>query len=358
MLISRPEELPPALAASLSAGERALIAELPGRGLLPFGLSPHIASLAGPGRGDPVRGQFIPDPRELLPDPFALEDPLGEALYRRAPRLIHQYQDRALLLAGGGCGAYCRHCFRRVRQGGAQSFITGEELAPALAYLRGHPEIGELLISGGDPLTAGDGALDRLFADIREARPGLALRLCTRIPLTDPPRLGEGLRDLLRSYAFPQGKGPPLLRAAIQVNHPRELSPPALGALSPWVEAGIPVLVQTVLLRGINDRAETLGELFRGCRALGLKPYYLFQLDLAPGIAHFRVPLREGLALYRELSAALPPPALPAYAADLPGGGGKIALREEALAGEGEDHRGRFLLLRARDGKLWPYPAD
>jgi lysine 2,3-aminomutase len=350
MLIRRLEDLPPGLAASLTPEERAFSAGLPGRGLLPFAVTPHFASLAGPLPEDPIRRQFIPDPREALAGPFALADPLGEALYRPVPRLVHQYPDRALLLAGGGCAGYCRHCFRRVRQGSAQGFIAGEELPPALAYLAGHAEIRELLISGGDPLTADDESLDRLFRELRRVRPDLALRLCTRVPVSDPARLGGDLLGLLRRHRP--------LRAAIQLNHPRELAEEARRALAAWVEAGIPVLVQTVLLRGINSRPETLAELVRECRALGLRPYYLFQLDLAPGTAHFRVPLREGLALYEELKRLLPARELPVYAVDLPGGGGKIALSRDIIAGERETAEGPVCLLRGPDGRLWPYPAD
>jgi lysine 2,3-aminomutase len=300
----------------------------------------------------------MPDPREALSEsgPFALEDPLGEKCYQAAPRLVHQYPDRALLLAGGACAGYCRHCFRRARLSAGAAFIGGEELPPILAYLKKHPEIREILVSGGDPLTAPDAALEGLFARLRAVRPDLALRVCSRLPVTSPERIGAGLAGLFRRF-MP-------LRLAAHVNHPRELSGESRRAFASLTGAGIPVLVQTVLLKGINDRAETLAELFRDCANLGLKPYYLFQLDLAPGIAHFRLPLRQGLALYRELQsrwAHLPGPPgaeLPAYVVDLPGGGGKIRLSEERIAGEEERPGGRVCLLRAPDGKLWEYPAD
>jgi lysine 2,3-aminomutase len=349
MVITRPEDLPPLLAASVSPLERAFIAALDAGGGLPFGVSLFFAALAGPEWEDPIRRQFIPDPREGRAEPFALDDPLGEGLYRRAPRLIHQYRDRALLLAGGGCAGYCRHCFRRKRQGSPQWFIGEDELAPALTYLSSHTEIREVLISGGDPLTAGDEALDRLLGKLRGARPDLGFRLCTRVPVVDPERLTGELRDILGRYRP--------LRAAIQVNHPRELGELSRRALGAWTGAGIPVLVQTVLLRGINDRAETLAELFHVCGELGLVPYYLFQLDLAPGTAHFRVPLRRGLALYRETAGLLPPGSLPVYAVDLPGGGGKIPLGGEALAGEGSAGGEPVLYLRGPGGWLRPDPA-
>jgi lysine 2,3-aminomutase len=357
-LITAPDKLPPLLAASVRDDEAAWIGELRRRGLLPFAVTPHFASLAGPERDDPIRRQFFPDPREALPDPFALDDPLGEAHYRAAPRLVHQYRDRALLLAGGSCAGYCRHCFRRVWMAGPQGFAgstagSDHELAPELAYLRVHGEIREILVSGGDPLTADDGSLAGLFRQIREARPETALRVCTRLPVTCPQRLGPDTLELFRQY-HP-------LRLAVHINHPRELAPAARASFAACTAAGIPVLVQTVLLRGINDRVETLSTLFRECRSLGLSPYYLFQMDLAPGTAHFRVPLGEGLALYAQLAQSLakdPGGTLPPYAVDLPGGGGKIRLGPEAVAGERDTPAGRVCLLRGPGGRLWPYPVS
>jgi lysine 2,3-aminomutase len=364
-LITSINGLPAALRDSVSPGEWAFVKSLEARpssgqlfsnrpppGRLPFAVTPYFASLAGPEPEDPIRRQFFPDPREALSEggPFVLEDPLGEALYRVSPRLIHQYPDRVLLLAGGACAGYCRHCFRRVRMSGGPSFITEEELDPVLSYLGARPEIRELLVSGGDPLTAPDRALRSLFSRLRRA--GLALRVCTRVPITAPQRITGELTALCRDFRP--------LRFSVHINHPRELAPAARQALGALVRAGFPVLVQTVLLRGINDSAETLAALFRDCLALGLCPYYLFQLDLAPGTAHFRVPLRQGLALYRELqelwNRAGETAGLPAYAVDLPGGGGKIRLSEASIAGE--DPGSRAYLLKAPDGSLWPYPAD
>jgi lysine 2,3-aminomutase len=358
-LITSVDKLPPLLRDSLDPGERAFIEGLGAAGRLPFAVTSHFASLARPEADDPIRRQFIPDPREALSEtgPFALEDPLGENHYQAAAGLVHQYPDRALLLAGGACAGYCRHSFRRARLGMRPAFIGGEELLPALAYLKSHPEIRELLVSGGDPLTAPDEGLEELFTRLRTARPDLSLRICSRLPVTGPERIGAGLAGLFRRFRP--------LRVATHINHPRELSGECRRAFASLTGAGIPVLVQTVLLKGVNDRAETLAKLFRDCAKLGLRPYYLFQLDLAPGIAHFRLPLKQGLALYRELQdlwAKLrdrPRGAeLPAYAVDLPGGGGKIRLSEDSIAGEEDRPGGRVCLLRAPNGKLWEYPAD
>jgi lysine 2,3-aminomutase len=352
-LIRSIEELPAELRDSASAAERAFAGGLEAAGRLPFAVTAHFASLARPEAEDPIRRQFFPDPREALSEsgPFALPDPLGEGLYRVCPRLVHQYPNRVLLLAGGACAGYCRHCFRRGRMSG--SFIGEAELEPVLSYLAAHPEIRELLVSGGDPLTSPDRALGGLFAKLRRASGALALRVCTRVPITEPARLDPPAAAMLAAWKP--------LRVSVHINHPRELAAEARRALGLLTGAGIPVLVQTVLLKGINDRVETLAALFRDCLDLGLEPYYLFQLDLAPGTAHFRVPLKRGLALYRELGEGRRgggTEKLPAYAVDLPGGGGKIRLSEQSIAGREDRPGGPVYLLRAPDGSLWPYPAD
>ena len=353
-LITTVEGLPPDIAASISADEAAYIGRLKQRGALPFAVTEHFASLAGPSADDPIRRQFFPDPREDDADPFALDDPLGESLHRAGPRLVHQYRDRALLLAGGTCAGFCRHCFRSVWVGQAEAFIGDEgpassTLAPILAYLAAHPEIREILVSGGDPLSASDERLAGLFEKLRLARPGVLLRVCTRFPITEPKRLAAGTIALFARYRP--------LRVVVHINHSRELSAEARQVLAACVENGIPVHVQTVLLRGINDNAETLANLFRECLDLGLTPYYLFQLDLARGTRHLRVPLKDGLDLYRTLKTLISGLGLPVYALDLPGGGRKIAVHEGVIAGEADTAKGKAYLLSGPDGKLWPYPV-
>ena len=344
-MITSLEKLPPALAASVSAEEKKYITEIKRRGLLPFAVTGHFASLARPEKDDPIRRQFFPDPREALPDPFALDDPLGEYRYRVAPHLVHQYRDRALLLAANTCAGYCRHCFRRFWLSTSPPFIG--DLQPALTYLAAHTEIREILISGGDPLTLDNAALEDLFSRLRVARPDLMLRVCTRVPITEPSRLDSNTITLFAAFRP--------LRVAVHINHLRELSAPARTALVACVDANIPVLVQTVLLRGINDAPELLAPLYSTCLELGLSPYYLFQLDLAPGTAHLRVPLKRGLEIYRELGGLIS--RLPAYAVDLPGGGGKIRLHENVIGGEKPTPDGYVYILKDNKGKEWYYPA-
>jgi lysine 2,3-aminomutase len=298
---------------------------------------------------DPIRRQFVPGPREDDADPFALDDPLGEARFRVTPRLTHQYRDRALLLATGECAAFCRYCFRRQRLPEIAGFIGEEELLPVLSYLRAHSEIHELLISGGDPLTAADGALASLFARLRDARPNLLLRLCTRMPVANPGRITSETVALFSRYRP--------FRVVVHINHSCELCEETRQVLEACVNSGVPVHVQTVLLRGVNDSAAVLSRLFRECLDLGLTPYYLFQLDLAQGTRHFRVPLPEGLAIYRELKTLLFGLALPSYAVDLPGGGGKIRLHDGSIAETRESANGTVYMLKDDAGRLWAYPA-
>ena len=357
------EDLPQTLAESVSAEERALIQKLKTSGLS-FAVTRHFASLAGPDKDDPIRRQFMPDPREERLDTLSFEDPLGEALFRVTPRLVHQYPDRVLLLAGGNCAGFCRYCFRRVRMSSPSGFIGAEELAPVLSYIKSRPGIKEVLVSGGDPLTACDGDLEDLLVKLRQARPDIMIRICSRIPITNPERITAETISLFARFKP--------LKIVTHINHPRELAQTACQVFAGAVDAGIPVQVQTVLLRGINDKAEILAELFGRCLNLGLSLYYLFQLDPAPGIAHFRVPLKEGLSIYNDLKnrycgkasggtggpdlPEAPLQYLPVYALDLPGGGGKIALSESVIAGN--EDCGKALLLRGPDGKLWRYPSD
>jgi lysine 2,3-aminomutase len=311
---------------------------------------------------DPVAAQWTASTLENETDPFALDDPLGEARWQKTPRLVHQYANRVLLKTTDRCFRYCRFCFRRRWVAGLKAdretradFINREETEAACAYIAAHAEIREILLSGGDVLTADNDALAALFQALRKARPGVVLRVCTRAPIVKPERVDN---DLVALCAEERP-----LRLIVHVNHVNELTDqrgqPLAAALvlRKCVEAGIPVHTQTVLLQGVNDNAQTLAALFQYCVELGVTPYYLFQLDLAPGTKHWRVPLRRGLAIYRELKGLVSGLALPKYAVDLPGGGGKILLDESVIAGERDTPKGRALLLRANDGALWEYPA-
>jgi lysine 2,3-aminomutase len=196
--------------------------------------------------------------------------------------------------------------------------------------------------------------LDDLFRSLRDVQPSLLFRICTRVPITEPLRLDDETIALFAKYRP--------LRISAHINHPRELCCLSSSVLASCVSVSIPVLVQTVLMRGINDEPSLLAELFGNCLDLGLSPYYLFQMDLAPGTAHFRVPLEQGLAIYRELSGLISdrpnkPLGLPAYALDLPGGGGKIRLHENVIVGKRLTPNGPVYVLKDKNGSEWCYPV-
>ena len=309
-----------------------------------FSVTPWFLSLAG--TEDAVRRQCVPTSAEFDTAPGELGDPLGEESRRPVSRLIHRYRDRALLLVTDECAVSCRYCFRRNFMGGGRGTLRSGELEAAAAYIGAHPEIRELLLSGGDPLVLDDDKLFGIIDALREARPGLVLRLGTRIPAVLPSRI-------TRSLARGLGLRHPLW-AVIHINHPRELTPESAGALRRLASAGVPLLSQTVLLRGINDEEDVLEELFRSLTANRVKPYYLFQGDLAEGTSHFRVPLRRGWEIMRSLRRRLSAMALPVYAVDLPGGGGKIPLTESYLKGEDAD----FWIFESVEGEEYRYPKE
>ena len=314
---------------------------------LPFGVSRYYAALAGreDPDADPIAAQFIPRPGELVTLPYESADPISDTRYLVTERLIHHYPDRALLLVSDRCATYCRHCFRRHFTGHGGGQITGEQLEAACAYLARTPAIHEVLLSGGDPLMLSDRDLGAVVDGLLRVDPSYVLRLCTRMPVVHPARITEDLALML-------GK-PGSVWAVIHANHPRELTDEFRQAVRRLITAGVPVLNQAVLLRGVNDTTETLEALFRGLVRAGVKPYYLFQGDLAAGTAHFRVSLEKGVALMRELRGRLSGIALPTYAVDLPGGGGKVPVESAMVRTEQDAY-----VLRGPDGKEYRYPRE
>lgn len=297
--------------------------------MLPFTLTSHLKKILSrleKERDDDslcsIKAQVYPSEKERIISAEELSDPLGEHCHQITSRLVHQYKNRALLLSTGTCFAYCRHCFRRNFAGRGEGWITEAELDDVCSYLSVHEEIEEILISGGDPMTVSDRKIDSLFFRLREARPGLLLRLCTRALSFAPERFTPSLVSLLK-------KAKPLW-VIPHINHPSEISPlsapEARTAIEELINAGIPVQSQTVLLRGVNDDVKTLHSLFHDLVCLGVKPGYLFQTDLAQGTSHFRIPLDKAVKLYEALRKELSGLSTPVFAVDLPGGGGKFNL--------------------------------
>lgn len=331
---------------SLSDAEREFFEHRRENTRLPLLVTRHFADLATDSPDDPIRRQFIPTIQELYVREYESEDPLSEAQFTPVPRLVHRYPNRALLLATDSCAMHCRHCFRRAFAGSGRGAITSTELGRVSSYLSEHTEIRELLLSGGDPLTLGLDSLRELLRTLRAARADIVFRVASRVPVAAPSRVDDTLLSLLRSQR------PVWL--VVQVNHPRELSAAVSGSISAVVAAGVPVVTQTVLLRGVNDSVSVLTELFSALVALSVKPYYLFQGDLAPGTSHFRVSLRRGLRIVGELRKHVSGLAMPVYAVDLPRAGGKVPLSESAIKGE----ENGFLTFESLEGTFHTYPLE
>ena len=286
---------------------------------LPIAITPYYLSLVD--RDDercPVRLQCVPDAREEDTVPGDLEDPLGEVAHEVAPHLVQRYPDRALLLATDRCAVYCRFCTRSRMVGDGGGARSLDALAPAFRYLESHPEVRDVILSGGDPLAMSTGRIVALVERLR-AIPSLdTIRLATRVPVTLPMRITRELTQALRPF-HP-------LWVMTHFNHPKELSREAEAACRRLADAGFPVMNQTVLLRGINDDAATLERLFRGLVRVRVRPYYLLQADPVRGTGHLRTPLATGLAIMEQLQGRLTGIALPKLICDTPGGKGKVPL--------------------------------
>jgi len=309
-----------------------------------FLVNPYYLDLAG--TSDAVRRQCIPDVKELRVLPVESGDPLAEEQNSPLPRMVHRYSNRVAVLVTDQCAMYCRHCFRRSFTGKDLGALKDRELLEMTRYVGEHTEIREILLTGGDPLTLEDARILHIIRAFRAVRKDLVLRLATRMPVVLPGRITEALAGSLA------GEGP--LWVVTQFNHSDEITAESRRALRTLRDAGLPVVNQTVLLRGINDREEVLEELFQGLLIEGVKPYYLFQGDLAEGTAHFRVPLARGWEIMANLRSRISGLAMPVYAVDLPGGGGKIPLSESYLVEKNE----KGYVFRNPEGNLFVYPDE
>ncbi|MCH1495440.1 MAG: EF-P beta-lysylation protein EpmB [Rubripirellula sp.] len=254
---------------------------------------------------DPLLRQVLPDPNEDAEMPGFVTDPVGDLQVMPAPAILHKYHGRALVVTTGACGVHCRYCFRREFPY-SEASAGGQSLEPALKYLGEHTEVEEVLLSGGDPLTLVDQRLQEMVEAIAQFEHVKRLRVHTRMPIVIPQRVTGELIEILRRASL-------AVWFVVHVNHPRELDAHVLERLARLIDAGIPVLNQAVLLKGINDSVETLEQLCNLLVNHRIQPYYLHQLDRVRGASHFEVPVEKGLAIMRELRKRLPGYAMPEY---------------------------------------------
>jgi lysine 2,3-aminomutase len=313
-------------------------------------ITPAMAELIDPrDPADPIARQFVPSEAELETRPEERADPIGDGAHSPVAGLVHRYPDRVLLKLVSVCPVYCRFCFRREMVGpGKTSPLSAAALAAALDYIAARPQIWEVIITGGDPFILSArrvAAVARALGRIEHVK---VVRWHTRVPVVLPDRVTPGLARALKA----SGRA---TYVVLHVNHPRELTPAAQRACARLVDCGIPMLGQSVLLRGVNDQAETLARLMRALVENRIKPYYLHHADLAPGTAGMRTTIEEGQALLRDLRGHLSGLCQPAYVLDIPGGYGKSPIGPAYLDPHGPNQDG-VRLVQDYQGRHHAYP--
>jgi len=277
---------------------------------------------------DPIARQFVPSADELKAHPGERGDPIGDDAHAPVPGIVHRYPDRVLLKLVHVCAVYCRFCFRREMVGpGKDNALSEEAYRAALAYIRSHGEIWEVILTGGDPLMLSPRRLKEIMADLAAIDHVRIIRIHTRLPVADPQRITAALVDALKV----QGAA---TWVALHANHPRELNAAVRSACARLIDAGIPLVSQSVLLRGVNDDVATLEALMRAFVETRIKPYYLHHGDLAPGTAHLRTTLEHGQSLLRALRGRVSGLCQPDYVLDIPGGYGKAPVGPQYLTAE------------------------
>ncbi|MHB8368128.1 MAG: KamA family radical SAM protein [Leptospirales bacterium] len=312
-------------------------------GLYPVRINDYYRSLISD-PGDPIGLQVIPDPAEWL-DRESPADPLGEDEDSPVPAIVHRYPDRVLFLVTNQCPIYCRYCTRKRLVGKPEGVVSRDEIREGIDYIRSHPEVRDVILSGGDPLMLKDEMLEEILSGLRSIEHLEIIRIGTRVPSALPQRVTPELCRMLSRF-HP-------LYMNLHFNHPREITPESSEACRRLADAGIPLGCQTVLMKGVNDSAEVLGTLFKGLLKIRVKPYYLYQADLTRGANHFRTPVSTGVAIMRALQGNISGMAIPHFVIDAPGGGGKIpVLPDDYLVGRENGQ----ILLQNYENKIYSYP--
>ncbi len=315
--------------------------------MLPIRITPYYAALIeGVGERHPIRKTIVPTLNELVLKPGEVSDPLSEKGHSPIPNLVHRYPDRALFLATGFCAAYCRYCTRSHMVAKDKCHVGKKAWEPALEYLSQHPEVRDVIVSGGDPLSMPDSHIHYLLSRLRAIPHIEIIRIGTKVPVVMPMRITPSLVSILKKFH-------PLFMS-LHFTHPDELTPEVVSACERLANAGIPLGSQTVLLKGINDDAKVMKALFHDLLKARVRPYYLYQCDPIPGSSHFRTPVSKGLEIIKSLRGFTSGYAIPQYVIDAPGGGGKIPLLPDYVQG----YEGSDLMLRNYEGKIFLYPDN
>ncbi len=293
-------------------------------------IPPVLATaIAATGHDGPLGRQFVPSLAELTPAADEAADPIGDLAHSPVPGIVHRYPDRVLLKPIQACAVYCRFCFRREQVGPHGDALDSQGLERAIAYIRHKPDIWEVILTGGDPLILSPVRIRDIVERLCAIDHVAVIRFHSRVPIATPERLTPDHVAALR-LGLDRGRA---VYVGLHCNHAEELGKAARDAIARIVDAGIPMLAQTVLLAGVNDDPATLERLFRALVALRVKPYYLHHLDAAPGTSGFRVPVEQGQALMRALRGRIPGHCLPEYVLDIPGGFGKVPIGPVYLHG-------------------------
>ncbi len=307
-------------------------------------ITPYYASLMDPvSENCPIRLQSVPRGQETIVHPWEFVDPLAEEDDSPVEGLVHRYPDRVLFLVTEQCSMYCRHCTRRRVVGVTDVVASAERLEAAFHYIREHPEVKDVLVSGGDPFTLSDGKLDFILKSLREIPSVEIIRVGTRVPVVMPQRVTHDLARLLARY-HP-------VYVNTQFNHPKEITPETKEACAILADHGIPLGNQSVLLRSINNCPVIMKDLMRGLMRIRVKPYYVYQCDLSWGLDHFRTPIGEGIEIMEAMRGHITGLAVPTYVVDAPGGGGKIPLGPQYVLSRSAD----TVVVRNYEGVISAY---
>ena len=312
---------------------------------LALAITPYFFNLIDPSDENcPIRSQVIPRIEETHTASWEMSDPCGEDAHSPVPGLVHRYPDRVLFLVTDRCASYCRYCTRSRLVSNAAGYDFHPEYDKQLDYIRQHPEVRDVLLSGGDPLLLSDDKLESLLKQLRAIPHVEFLRIGTRIPIFLPQRITPELCAMLKKYH-------PLF-ISIHTNHPRELTTEVRDALGRLADAGIPLGNQSVLLKNVNDDVTVLRALFQKLLMCRARPYYLYQCDLITGSAHLRASVRRGLELMEQLRGHTTGYAVPQYVIDAPGGGGKVPINPGYVLSHNADR----VVIRNFEGKVFEYP--